>query len=353
MNRSSQHAAWSLALVGGVAFIIMGNVFASVVSSDARHSYATNLSDPDSPEFLHPVRPQSSQERTTVRTTDVEEVGERPSLSNPFTVQLVDTSIYVMDIADQQIHQYAIDGSYVRTYGEGQGTGPGEHLLLTGFGVTSDGRVAASDVRRYQISMYDESGTFERAISSKTPPLRLSVTSSDIIAYLTAPTAVHFHDIDNGNTSVGEALVRDSIEWVAALDGGLRSDPDGGVIQFFFYYDVLVRWKSDGAIDYIREMIGEYPPTPIQDSPGVSKQVAAGEVSYYVNDVSVHGDEIHVLVVFLQEDDQRERVVDVYSLQRGDYQYSYSLPEYVRGISVGTNRLVGLQDTTFVVWEAN
>lgn len=299
------------------------------------------------PEFTQPVRPQAAPERT-MQPVDAQAVGKRPSLGRPLFVQSDEEALYVLDGADMQVHAFSWQGDQRRTYGEGQGVGPGQHMLIVGFGRTSDGRMVIGDARGRRISVMDAAGTLLRTLRPEQTIMRLAVTSEDVIAYLAAPTAMYFQPVDGNEASEGEPLVRDPMQWIGALDGGLRPDTQGGLIQFAFYYDVLIRWTARGRIDYIRQMIGEYPPTPLTDAT-LGKRVRTAHVQYRVNDVAVHGEAIHVLVLFLNRPDP-EHVVDVYDLQGGAYRYSYTLPEPIRGIAVEEGFTAGLQDTTFAVW---
>jgi len=300
------------------------------------------------PQFTKRVRPQKMESRRR-RAIEFVEVGDRPGLGNPRTLQLEGQNIYVLDAATQQIRQFSHQGIEQQSYGAGHGLGPGQHQHIVGFGVTSKGEVITGDTAARRISIFNASGTFQRSMHPDKAMLRFGLTEEKKAVYLTVPTAVYFNDIEKGTSSEGETLVEDPIKWAGALDGGLRGDARGGVIQFAFYYDVMIRWTPDGSIDYIRNMIGSYPDTPLENI-NMGYRVDTQDARYRVNDVSVTKDNIHVLVIFLKEN-SNAHVVDVYNVDGGDYKYSYKLPEYSRGIGVSGNNIVGLKDTTFAVWE--
>lgn len=256
--------------------------------------------------------------------------------------------MYVLDGVDQRVYRFSTNGKQLETYGAGQGIGPGQHMRAAGFGVTADSSVVIGDTKGRRISVFGAGGSLKETLHPDKLMLRCTVTAENKVTYLTAPTAVYFQALSDGRIEKAAPLVRDPMKWMAALDGGLRPDAKGGVIQFAFYFNVLIRWAPDGTIDYIRRLVGAYPPTPLTDAT-MGKRVRTSGVQYRVNDVAVHNSKIHVLVIFFEEDGRRH-VVDVYDLEEGAYEYSYRYPEYVRGIARGPNRIVGLKDTTFVVW---
>ena len=300
------------------------------------------------PQFTKRVRPQKMESRQR-RAIEFVEVGNRPSLGNPRTLQLEGESIYVLDAATQQIRRFSHQGIEQQSYGAGHGLGPGQHQHIVGFGVTSEGEVITGDTAARRISIFNASGTFQRSMHPDKAMLRFGLTEEEKAVYLTVPTAVYFNDIEKGTSKEGETLVEDPIKWAGALDGGLRGDARGGVIQFAFYYDVIIRWTANGNIDYIRNMVGDYPDTPLENT-GMGYRVYTQGVKYRVNDVSVTENNIHILVVFLNES-ANDHIIDVYSVDKGIYKYSYKLPEYSRGIGVNGGNIVGLKDTTFAVWE--
>ncbi len=222
-------------------------------------------------------------------------------------------------------------------------------MAVMGYGIASDGQVILGDPRGRKISVFNEDGTVERTERPDFGLMRLGVTSEDQIVTLAAPTAVRFQSLLGGGHREGDTLVSDPHEWVGVLDGGLRGDTQGGVIQFSFYYGYLIRWQGNGTIDYIRRMIGDYPPPPTEEI-GPTKRVIPSELRFRINDVSIHNDEIHVLVIFLEPDENRY-VVDVYDLAAGDYRYSYEPPEPVRSLAVTGDHIIGGTDTTFAVWD--
>ncbi len=303
------------------------------------------------PDFTQRPRSQSASERT-FRSGSWTEVGaRRPSLTNPRALRAAHGDVFYRDQSEHQVHQYTLDGEHVRTYGKGQGVGPGQHMAVMGYGIASNGQVVLGDARGRKISVFNEDGTVERMERPDFGLMRLGVTSNDLIVTLAAPTAVvRFQSLLGGGHREGEDLVRNPYESIGLLDGGLRGDTQGGVIQFSFFYGYLIRWESNGSIDYIRRMIGDYPPTPTEPAGGGTKRAVGSELQFRINDVSIHDDEVHVLVIFLEPDENRY-VVDVYDLAAGDYQYSYEPPEPVRSLAVTGDHVIGGTDTTFAVWD--
>ncbi|MFO8233289.1 MAG: hypothetical protein R6U20_11550 [Longimonas sp.] len=302
------------------------------------------------PDFTQRPRSQSASERT-FRSGSWTEVGaQRPSLTNPRALRVARGDVFFRDQSEHRVYRYTLDGEHVRTYGEGRGVGPGQHMAVMGYGIASNGQVVMGDAQGRKISVFNEDGTVERSERPDFGLMRLGVTSEDQIVTLAAPTAVRFQSLLGRGHREGEDLVRNPRESIGLLEGGLRGDTQGGAIQFSFFYGYLIRWHSNGTIDYIRRMIGDYPPTPTEPAGGATKRVVGNELQFRINDVSIHDDEIHVLVIFLEPDENRY-VVDVYDLPAGDYRYSYEPPEPVRSLAVTGDHVIGGQDTTFAVWD--
>ena len=301
------------------------------------------------PQFTQRPHPQPASERT-VRSGSWREVGaERPALINPRALRVSEGNVFFRDQSEIKVYRYTFDGEHVGTYGEGSGVGPKQHMNITGYGVASNGDVVIGDAQMRKISVFNEDGTLKRTERPDFGFLRLGITGNNQIVTLGAPTAVRFQPITGGEHQQGEDLVRDTHRWVGVLDGGLRGDSQGGAIQFSFYYGYLIRWHGNGSIDYIREMIGDYPPTPTEPA-GATKRAVQSQIRFRVNDVSIQDDEVHVLLTFF-ESDENSHIVDVYNLRRGTYLYSYEPPKPLRSLAVSRDHIIGGQDTTFVVWD--
>lgn len=310
-----------------------------------------SLSDARTPDFIQRPQSQSASERT-FRSGSWTEVGaQRPSLTNPRALRAARGDVFFRDQSEHRVYRYTLDGEHVRTYGEGRGVGPGQHMAVMGYGIASNGQVVVGDPRGRKISVFNEDGTVDRSERPDFGLIRLGVTSDDQIVTFGAPTStVRFQSLLGGGHQEGENLVRNPYESVGLLDGGLRGDTQGGVIQFSFFYGYLIRWHGNGTIDYIRHMVGDYPPTPTEPAGGGTKRAVGRELRFRINDVSIYDDEMHVLVIFLEPDENRY-VVDVYDLAAGDYRYSYEPPEPVRSLAVTGDHVIGGKDTTFAVWD--
>src|SRR5688500_9686897 len=64
-----------------------------------------------------------------------------------------DGSIFVFDDPATAIRQFDSTGAFLRTLGR-RGQGPGEHRLVLGMAVLSDGRLATYDVQNQRVNLY-------------------------------------------------------------------------------------------------------------------------------------------------------------------------------------------------------
>ena len=67
-------------------------------------------------------------------------------------------SVLVYDFGEHQLKAFAPDGTYLRTYGNGQGMGPGEVLQLRYGGVWQDSLVFLVDGMQRQVNLFDLEG---------------------------------------------------------------------------------------------------------------------------------------------------------------------------------------------------
>ena len=294
---------------------------------------------------------QLTEERS-FRSTEYQELFQIPRdssfmLYNPGAVRADSyDNAYVLDFGTLNIHRFDRNGSFVATYGMGQGDGPGELTTILDYGSMGDSAVYVVDNLARRISLYDWQGGLLNSFTTQFDPVRFAVTQSGREYIMTSHLDYLFESRLEGE--------------ITAEFGGIPDNPHGhgssmalGVIapygEKLIYvpalFAAIVQYNSDGSIVYARTT----PDWSTTDVPGFEPLSIDGMSGYRVSgellhrDISLVGDSLYVHRVL--EDDDLSGVMDVYAAPTGQYAYSFRLP--TNGFSyVMNDRLYQVNDST-------
>ncbi len=254
---------------------------------------------------------------------------------------------YVMDMGAFVVRQFALEGDFIRGYGNGQGQGPGEFLSLTDVEVDAVGQVWTLDPAQGRIQVFDQTGAVVETIRTPYNATAFELTpAGDVV--LVKLDSLLFRLMTPEGTVVRDfgRLVDDQMAKAIAVWGFVDA-VESSVFYSGAYGGFLGRWSvDDGTMHYLRPTIVEQPfPTPVnrngaimvapEDRRGASFGLAAGRDTVFV----------------LGSEGGGKRLVDVYEAERGEYRYSIPLPESnVAAVSVTSDHLVLTLDTLVAVW---
>ena len=92
--------------------------------------------------------------------------------------------VYIIDRALRTVKMFAKEGKYLRTYGKGMGSGPGELLSPDGIAVDDEGGVYITDSQKMSLSYYDSLGSVAKTIKLSFIAANIAATKPGII-YIT------------------------------------------------------------------------------------------------------------------------------------------------------------------------
>lgn len=253
---------------------------------------------------------------------------------------------YVMDTGALVVRQFALDGQFIRDYGQGQGPGPGEFLSLSDVEVDGAGQVWTMDPAQGRIQVFDQAGDVIETIRTPGNATAFERTPADGIVLVMLDSLL-FRLLDSDGAVVRNfgRLTDDQLAKAIAVWGFVDAS-GSSVFCSGAYGGFLGRWSADnGAEHYLRPTVVEQPfPDPVhrdgafmvapEDRRGASFGLAAGRDTVYV----------------LGSDGDRY-LADVYEAEHGGYLYSVPLPEpNVAALSVTTDHFVLALDTLVAVW---
>ena len=133
--------------------------------------------------------PPAGIERTFVDPPDslVVMLGRLPhGLGQPVSAKVsAQGHVYVVDFGDRAVKQFTIQGDFVRSYGKGEGEGPGEFQAITDADVDREGHVWALDPIVSRLQEFDTLGNVVRTVKLTTSAYRFDRLPGDNFIVLT------------------------------------------------------------------------------------------------------------------------------------------------------------------------
>jgi hypothetical protein len=329
--------------------VIAGAILIILVAAGAVRAIALRPAD-----YPQPARSGVSGRvwREVAHVQPVQIPGSGHPLLNPLQVQEgPGGTLYVLDYGDLTIKAFGSDGRHLRTYGRGQGRGPGEAVNPTDFHVTASGEVWMLDPAQSRIQVFDPDARPVRTIPITVPALRIAVHGDAFTTF--APAGVLFHRFNHDGrprSSFGR-LVPDQLEQAIALQGEAKPTHDGGMLYMPLRGGYIARFTSDGELAYYRETVSPKPFPEIgirADGARIIPQQSTQELSTV--SASVHGDTAFLLTPAVV-DGKTRAVIDVYDVPTGRYQYTFRTPQpRTRSIHVTSEYLYTTADTVVTRW---
>ncbi|MXY07577.1 MAG: 6-bladed beta-propeller [Rhodothermaceae bacterium] len=256
--------------------------------------------------------------------------------------------LYVVDEADYRIHRFDSSGKYVTSYGEGQGTGPGEYTGILNFGALGDPIVYVFAHMSHEVSYFDLEGSFlqaERLVGSMRdfPDQYVFTRKGRVYS--------RFRLQENTNQELFESRLGDNVVKFGQIYGESPYFPlamAGRLVTFkehMIYvpqwYPLFVQYRPNGSMKYARTTMdyASISEPKVIGTPG--RRFLDGPV--LVLDFStVYRGQLYIHSSLAQ-------TIDIYDAETGDYQYSIKLP--ANGFTHALNdRICQVGDRTVSVW---
>lgn len=256
--------------------------------------------------------------------------------------------IYVVDQSDYRIHRFDSSGNYVTSYGEGQGTGPGEFMGILNFGVLGDSMVYVYEAMSREVSYFDLEGSFLRSE-------RLEGTMREYPDQyvFTRKGRVYskFFLQENTDQELFESRLGDDVVKFGRIYGESRYFPSvmvGNVVTFrehmiyvSQWYPLFVQYSPDGTMKYARATMDH---VSIEEP-----KVIEIQGGWRIDGPGLLGDFPMVFHGHLYIHANIAQTIDIYDAETGDYQHSIKLPK--NGFTHALNdRIYQVGDSTVSVW---
>ncbi len=255
-------------------------------------------------------------------------------------------SVLVYDFGEHQLKAFASDGTYLRSYGQGQGMGPGEVLQLRDGGVWQDSLVYLVDGMQRQVNLFDQEGQF---IDVEAYPEGVTQygRGADGTCFVRPPPVPERPLLEMHTPDGVRQVPRFSEDPpdTGAWFGGWLNIHNDRALYASTYAPVILAYSAD-------DTVGTAHPTPDFGGPFVGRPVATGEGTYHIW-AQVDGD---VLTTQLWDGEGSvpsgpmpdSLFFDVYDATDVSHQYSarFAVPGRRAMYAPESRLLVAPQDTT-------
>ncbi len=252
-------------------------------------------------------------------------------------------NIYIMDNQLNAVIQFSSSGKFVRNFGYGRGSGPGEILDPVDFSIDKDGKVYIADNGNFSISVFDSNSVLNRIIKLHQVAAIDKILVLEENKYLVRDINLNsffkvFDDTGKIIYSFGRELVSSEQETVLPFDVFLCQSEDG-FLGTFVRAGYIFGYSSDLKNIFYRETIDKAPFPELNKKSNEGKTIISIDpFSPIVNwDISYSGQKENIFFISPGDFSKREKalVFDAYSAKDGEYLYSFKInrPNNIGGVS--------------------
>ena len=276
-----------------------------------------------------------------------------PKVAEPMMLQVADSGeIYILDWADLRIKRFSPDGSLLRVFGDGKGTGAGAFTNPTSFTIAPNGELWVCDPVQRKLTHFQPDGT-ARAISPGKEVYRVAVLEDVLVTMASSSNSTLFDVYSPSGKqlkSFGEFLQNQSQQDII-LDGSVVGDAEsGGFVYGGRHMGVIAAYGVDGSQRFVAHTIDGNPLPKVLHMEGRLKVKPHGTDT--VLSVSILGNYLYVLSGTRADDagGAGGQVMDVYDKRDGNYLFSLRLPVACRKAVIGADLIYTLGDEGVTVW---
>lgn len=243
-------------------------------------------------------------------------------------------NIYVLDQRGCSVKKFNKSGKYLASYGR-KGKGPGEFESPFRFDVLPDGKIAVLDPNLGKCEVFDNGQNYSLSLLNQ--PDGICFASPDNICAFQMINPIGRSCFANYSYKTKEMIDYEKFfneEEVDEAAGGLLPVLQGNIYNFDddkivyvpFYMDFFVTFTSDGKIDIVSKTIDR---TGIADF----KLDSFSNVNFILPEKylsTINADVLDDQLIILShkaEKENKEQVIDFYSLTDGKYKYSIKLTD--------------------------
>lgn len=270
--------------------------------------------------------PQQAEERAfpTGSLTVIDTVFVDDPLFSPATLEALESGeMIVSDRGSHQAIRLSQAGEILARYGNGIGSGPGEHLSIENSGQTPDGTVWTWDGRNRRINLFESGGSF---IASASPgrdvQVAAALTSEKFIGVsaLNPGPFVAFDRNRGEPRRWGRFTDEPGADALPFIGYPQRMQDGSGFVHPTMFAGRLYAYDFDGSLLWHRSVIDRF------EIPGTSMD----GMEFDENDpqpqhftLNVFEDDVHLRVMKAHF---KRMYVDTYDARTGDYRFSLSIP---------------------------
>lgn len=257
--------------------------------------------------------------------------------------------VFVTDYGSYDVKELSIDGALVRTYGAGQGQGPGEVQGITDILIRPN-ELFVADPWNQRVLVFDRQGDGIRTIK---PPenffWRIEMLSPDELILLEINTPHLFARVSPEGLPLGSfgALLHSQERHGLVLNGWLSAAGNDRFVYSAYRSSLLASYGADGTCHYLVETIEPLPMAKVYENK--TERWADRSARPSSKSISVADGKVYLLSN-IRAGVQQLGMVDVYDVDHGSYLYSFRNPAPTYSVIVWNNSMFTVDDTSVTRW---
>lgn len=258
-------------------------------------------------------------------------------------------NLYVMDNAFNKIKKYDKNGTFIRTYGFGEGRGPGEFLQPRFIDIDDEGKLYVTDIQLRRITVFNNNGDVIKTVNLTLMPADIVAFNMSEVFIIGGPETyegdlIHKYnflekDVKEPILTFCERYVGENADIIFQYgDAGriCKSNNNEKIYYSAFYPNIIRCFTRAGKLEkeYSRDVNFYKPPQMVRPTTQYIKSYSGSW------DFTVIQDKYIVNLLFEARDDLQKYVLylDLWSIKNHDYMGIYKLTEDVPfGLSIITD----------------
>ncbi len=285
-----------------------------------------------------------------------EVVSDSIPIYNAVNITSHNAFFYADDWSNNTITKIDTSGSIIQTFGMGKGEGPGEFLRINSIDIDVRGRLWVADESNGRITIFNQDGNWNIFQPPVIPNKVVSLDENKYIVRNRFDSQLIANSTDKEFSFKTEPILfEEGTLWANVFQSFFTRSNDNTFIRVFRFTNEIVKYNEQGEIIYFRRPIEPFdvdnlqiiPPRKYDDNQEVwFNEVHANSQKPKSNGVHIFNERIHILIASYRENQFYGDIIDVYSLETGEYIHSYKIPEPLYEFAVTENILAGIEQET-------